>query len=146
MAETLKETREAWEEGEEVVAEFYVKNLDALVVLFRHINKDTPTHAYGLVRYFRLGDGWGASMDATEGGHERGLVKCIKTLAKLMDEDVAAFEGPSEPKESRFVGTEADIEFVATDEPCPKCKGVVGHLPDCPYGAASTKPKVGGGE
>ena len=113
MYSSLKDAREEWDEGCEVLAEFYVKRLDALVVLTKFTNSDGKTYTYNLVRYFHMGEGWEASMDVVNGGTEHGLLGCLKGLAKLMVEDVAAFNAKTEPPApSRFVGTKDEIEVV----------------------------------
>ncbi len=113
---SLKDAREAWEEGCEVLAEFFVNTLDALVVLTKFNNSDGKTYTYNLMRYFHMGEGWAASMDVTNGGTETGLLGCVKALAKLMADGVVEFKVNNSPPPvddgSRFVGTKNDIEVI----------------------------------
>jgi hypothetical protein len=108
---TFKEVRELWIDDGVIIGEFYIKSLDAIVTLLLREAKDGPTHTYELIRFFRVGDRWEASVDEVGGGTERGLVTCIRKLSSLMAEDVIAFKAKAEGPEagSRFVGTEADI-------------------------------------
>jgi hypothetical protein len=110
MPDTLKEIKDAWLEDETILAEFYIHELDAHVVLFRHdTNNDPvkPSYSYGLIRFFKLGAGWAASNDMVGGGTEAGLLACVRALAKLMIAEP--------PAQSRFVGTEDDIVFDSKD-------------------------------